>query len=395
MRVVWVCAYPLNGIENIPVRVRKHKAHPVSWVVGLAKMVGKVRDDVELHIVIPSQFVYKSFECEGFGITFHVVRLAIPFTRRGWPPYFPLHLWSRYFFTRKKLQRVIRTIDPDIVHAHGTEFSHGWVAYDSKCPSVLSIQGMMHYLVKENDFSLMDGALRVKSEKFVVEHTKYFIAKTPYARRFIEEMNPRAQIFKLENMMRPDFFNMTKDYSKTNRVLFIGPFVQYKGVDELFAALSVLPHITLVVIGTRPPLNKKAQELVDKYPSVKVDWKGHLSGSEVAEQMASVDMLVHPARSDNSPNVVSEAMCLGLPVVATRVGGIPDMIRDNDTGILIPSCDVEKLSLAIRLLMDDKSKRKALGTAARADALKRFHPDVAVNGLVEVYESILQEESIS
>ena len=88
--------------------------------------------------------------------------------------------------------------------------------------------------------------------------------------------------------------------------------------------------------------------------------------------MGKASLLVLPSYIDNSPNVVSEAIVAGVPVVATRVGGIPWMIEDGVIGIL-----------------NDRNLRKNLGKAGRLEATKRFYPETVAQRVIEACEHIL------
>ena len=84
--------------------------------------------------------------------------------------------------------------------------------------------------------------------------------------------------------------------------------------------------------------------------------------------MAAADLLVLPSLSEGRPNVVREAQACGLPVVATRVGGTPELINDGETGLLVDSGDARSLALAIARLLADGDLRSALGRAGREQA---------------------------
>jgi glycosyltransferase involved in cell wall biosynthesis len=83
----------------------------------------------------------------------------------------------------------------------------------------------------------------------------------------------------------------------------------------------------------------------------------------VAEIMRSMDLLCLPSYMEGRPNVVNEAMASGLPVIATRIGGIPDMVREGETALLFDPGDVEGLRGCLRMLVNDPNLRKRMGRA--------------------------------
>ena len=101
-------------------------------------------------------------------------------------------------------------------------------------------------------------------------------------------------------------------------------------------------------------------------------------------------MYVHPSYIDNSPNSVCEAQILGLPVIASEVGGVPSLIEDGVDGILFPSGNAEALVEAICSLAEDAPRRASLGQRARKTALVRHDKETIVKELLQTYAAIKQ-----
>lgn len=390
MKVVWLCHYPLDQLGELPVAHRKKEIHPVSWIVNLSNAIACSCPNIELHIITTTPLISKSFSKKKNGITIYVLRdeCGVPFTYRGWPSYLPLHLICRYWPTRMKIGRMLRKLKPDIVHAHGTEMAWGMIAVNSGFPNIISVQGMMHKLAEHypDDCTYR---MRIPMEKHVMQRGKYFISKTPFARRFIEEMSYGATIFDIENAMNPVFFEVQPDYTVRRRVIFVGTATPAKGLGELCEAVSRIDKLELVVACKGG--GSFLQGLKQKYANIPIHWKGFLSVTEIAEEMKTSDMLVLPSYMDTSPNVVSEAMSAGLPVVATNVGGIPDMVDDGRTGLLVPPQKVEPLVDAIASLLNDPVKMERIGRAAREEAVKRFSSDEAVRKCYAAYEQVIED----
>jgi glycosyltransferase involved in cell wall biosynthesis len=103
--------------------------------------------------------------------------------------------------------------------------------------------------------------------------------------------------------------------------------------------------------------------------------------------MRSLDVFVLPSLAEGTPNSVVEAMAHGLPVIATKVGGIPDLLSP-DSGILIPPGDATALGLAMRRLALDPALRASMGLAARERYLKQFSPDPVLLVLLNTYRRL-------
>ena len=137
-------------------------------------------------------------------------------------------------------------------------------------------------------------------------------------------------------------------------VLFVGHLVPVKALDVLLRAWSLLlrdstvgAHVRLILIGEgteRDTLEQQARQLgiADR-----VAFLGPKPQPEVADWIAAADLLTLPSHNEGSPNVVVEALASGTPVVASRVGGVPDLVDDGANGLLVPAGDATALAAAL------------------------------------------------
>ncbi len=107
--------------------------------------------------------------------------------------------------------------------------------------------------------------------------------------------------------------------------------------------------------------------------------------------MAALDIFLLSSRHEGLPVALMEAMTLGLPVVSTAVGGVPEMVTDGQEGRLVPSGSEGGLTQALNELIDDKALRERLGLQSRATALKRFSAAVATAEIEQIYREVLQD----
>jgi len=111
--------------------------------------------------------------------------------------------------------------------------------------------------------------------------------------------------------------------------------------------------------------------------------------ADVADILRASDMFVLSSRVEGNLMSVMEAMAAGLPVVSTAVGGVPELVREGVTGLLVPSEDAEALAQAMQALVDDPVRRQAMGAAARQYAMAHFDIRHTVRGYEQLYESLL------
>jgi glycosyltransferase involved in cell wall biosynthesis len=151
------------------------------------------------------------------------------------------------------------------------------------------------------------------------------------------------------------------------RALFVGVLERYKAFDVLADAwrgvAGAVPDALLQVVGqgTLAPL---ARRLVDELPG-RVEWTPALTAEEVAAVLDASTLLVLPSRSEGMGRVVIEAAARGRAVVGSRVGGIPDVVVDGETGVLVPPGDAAALAKVLTRVLSDRSLAERLGAEAR------------------------------
>jgi glycosyltransferase involved in cell wall biosynthesis len=149
--------------------------------------------------------------------------------------------------------------------------------------------------------------------------------------------------------------------------LFVGVLERYKAVDVLADAWRLaaprVPEAALHIVG-RGTLREVPERLVAELPA-QTRWTEALATPDVARALDEATVLVLPSRSEGLGRVVVEAFCRGRGVVASRVGGIPDLVTDGETGVLVPSADAPALADALVRVLSDRALAKRLGAAAR------------------------------
>jgi glycosyltransferase involved in cell wall biosynthesis len=154
------------------------------------------------------------------------------------------------------------------------------------------------------------------------------------------------------------------------RALFVGVLERYKNVDGLAAAwrLAVerMPDARLLVVGSGRE-RATIEQLVAELPE-QTAWELRLTQEEVARVLDESTLLVLPSRSEGLPRIVIEAFCRGRPVVGTRSGGIPDIVEDGVSGVLVPPEDPEALADALVRVLSDHQLQEQLAEGALASA---------------------------
>jgi glycosyltransferase involved in cell wall biosynthesis len=148
------------------------------------------------------------------------------------------------------------------------------------------------------------------------------------------------------------------------KAVTVGRLVPWKRVDRLIEALKEVPELGLVVVGDGPELSRLEHAAQELGVSDRVCFAGQRSKRETLSLMAACDFFVLNSTYEGLPHTVLEAMALGLPVIATAVGGTPEVVRDGETGVLVPG-RYGTLGASLSALARDPALRRRLGWAAR------------------------------
>jgi glycosyltransferase involved in cell wall biosynthesis len=215
-------------------------------------------------------------------------------------------------------------------------------------------------------------------------------------------MAPQANYFHCDEVMRAAFHESIWQQTEERKSYFLVSTFRdnlYKGLETAMEAFQLLEpqldrplewHIIgipddshyyrVCVRKTRLPEKSGLQVL------------GNKSATEMIFELENADVFVHPSHIDNSPNSLCEAMLMGIPIVATNVGGIPNILANGSEGLLVQNGDAYALAGAILQLLRNRSWAKSLADNARKKALKRNDRNKIINDLLSIYKKINKEQ---
>jgi glycosyltransferase involved in cell wall biosynthesis len=208
---------------------------------------------------------------------------------------------------------------------------------------------------------------------------------------------PRSRIVVLPYPLDTERFSPSPDEAAVpqHSVLFVGRMDWRKGLETLARAaaaiLSAAPTATLDIVGGETPGVTAARVLayIPAELHERVVFWGHVAHADLPAHYRRAAVCVVPSRWDNSPNTVYEAMGCGTPVIASRVGGIPELVVDGETGLLVPPSHPAALAEAVTTLLADPDRRARMGCTARAQALARFESATIAAQTLELYRQAL------
>jgi len=184
-------------------------------------------------------------------------------------------------------------------------------------------------------------------------------------------------------------------HSPGKRLMFVGRLAGIKGVPLLLDALAQLqdkhPDAHLTLIGDGP--DRAALETKTKAMGLgdRVTFTGYLGQAEVAEHLNRSDALVLPSFAEGVPVVLMEAMAAQLPVIATRVAGVQELVEDGVSGYTLPPGDMEALVEALDHLLSDPDLPRQMGQAGREKVVAEFDASKEAAWLGELFTASLAE----
>jgi len=213
------------------------------------------------------------------------------------------------------------------------------------------------------------------------------IVPSKYLAKWIQDWGvPEERITVIYNALEPmdSVKPLPVPLSTPVKAVTVGRLISLKRVDKILEAVARIPELGLVVIGDGPERPRLEQQAVSLGISERVYFAGQRSHEETLRLMASCDFLVLNSIHEGLPHVVLEAMALGLPVVATAVGGTPEVVKDGETGVLV-EVKTNKLEVELLRLVKDKKIRILFGKKAKRQAFNLF----SLNSMIDKTEQIL------
>ncbi len=216
---------------------------------------------------------------------------------------------------------------------------------------------------------------------------------------------PECKVFELPNAINLSFFrdvaekHLRKEQTGTLQVLYLGYLGKAKGSFDLLNAVKLAKvakddlHFVLVGSELMPGELKRLQEKVQAD-----DLKSHVDilppvfGSEKLDVFSRADVFVYPSYYEGMPMAVIEAMACGLPVVATRVGGLPDLIHDQVTGLLVEPGHPDQVIDALHTLIKNDPLRNQIKRNSVEAVRRKFDIEKRVDQLLDIYQLTLSTE---
>lgn len=415
MRVLWIGGFGLKSLNDN----NTSGYNGGGWLASLKKEIIKC-SDVTLGIAFCKEHCFQKVVQD--NISYYVVPNYHKSRKDKYLDF--IHIkdvtrdeiqWSHY---ENQLKMVIDDFKPDVIEIFGSEFYFSLAARVSKhIPTVLHFQGILSLYIyiflppgiskwqyimsgkglrgKYNNFQYLAYWQRsAYREKAVLKAVPHVIGRTDWDKQAIAVLNPNAKYHYGGEILR-DVFYENKERTIPSKITISSTisFPTYKGYDVILKVANILKnelHLDFVwnVYGNiNPDFIEKQVGL--RHEGVDVRLCGVASPTQLRDALLESTMYFHPSYSENSPNSVCEAQILGVPVVASRVGGTDSLVEHGKTGFLYPVTDPYIAAYYIMYLVDNPDVNIAIGKAAKQVATARHDKKKIVNELMETYQEMI------
>ena len=382
---------------------RFHEDAEVPWL--RTSIANLKKAGVEIQVLAPAYKGLKSHEIDGtrvnrfryapanWEILTHEEGAPSKMASKPWLQLLAIPYIISGFF---KCLKICRKWRPDIIHAHWP-FPHAYIALGAaklfRIPLVLNFHGAELLLIRKKKWVKPLLKFAIGQAQAVFANSSFTAAKIKAIRNVDVEWSPYGTTLDEKGGAR-DGSAVPHPVNGKFKVLFVGRHIERKGICYLIDSAKFLPadkfEIRIVGVGD---LTEKLKQQAAKYPHIV--FTGKLSPEDLANEYRTANVFTLPAIVDHKGDteglgvVLIEAMELGLPIVASNVGGIPDVVVDGESGILVPEKDPEALANAFKRLASDRSLLESLLAGARKRIAECFTWDGIIRRQVETYARLV------
>ncbi len=331
--------------------------------------------------------------------------------------------------------RICRKWKPDVIHAHWP-FPHGYIALGAaklfKIPLVLNFHGAELLLIRKKKWVKPLLKFVIGQAQAIFANSSFTASKIKALRNVNVEWSPYGTTLEVDSR-KSEVGSTPHPVNGKFKILFVGRHIERKGITYLIEAAKYLPadqfEIRIVGVGDlTEQLKKQAEELDERrktkdergssassptlcnpernvveskdpvnFEPAPIIFTGKLSPEDLANEYRTANVFTLPAIVDSKGDteglgvVLIEAMELGLPIVASNVGGIPDVVVDGESGILVPEKNPVALADAFKRLAADPSLTEHLLAGARKRISECFTWDGIIERQIEVYKKVIKE----
>ena len=340
---------------------------------------------------------------------------------------------------KEGLLRVIDDFRPDIIHCFGAEWPYGRIAEYTSVPVVIHMMGFLNIYFLSNDMVCgvtarkpvrrggikgFLGAVRRRirgevnakdqglppvkdrvttakeTELKVMSANRYFMGRTEWDKNIVKYYSPGSKYYHVPEAVKPGIYAAAGQWKYHGgdklRIFSISSADDRKGNEIILRTAQILKELMGLdfewrVAGGRDFIPRFEERTGISHRDVNISMIGMIGVDRIVEEMTLADLSVHPSVVDNSPHSVCEAQLIGCPVIASNVGGLPQIIRDGVTGWLYPYNEPHTLAFLIGNICRDEELLTRISENEVRETLERHDPERVMRILTDTYKEIIRD----
>jgi glycosyltransferase involved in cell wall biosynthesis len=297
-----------------------------------------------------------------------------------------------------QVRRIARLKEPDVIHVQGIG-SIGDLTTRLPHPAVVTIHGLVHVEARMASKGTPADRLRVWLVECMVQRVlrqaRVAISTSGYDARSLKSFIHNRHMT-IANPVAPEFFN-TAGSPEGKTILFAGMLVRRKNIEGILHAMISVVHIVpdarLVIVGPTPDPIYRC-EILDMVKNLRLEksvtFRGLIDNYELVRELVQSSCLVLFSNEETSPTIVAQAMAVGRAVVASGVGGIPELVLEGKNGFLVSSKDEQTLAERLIMILESPVLSKHMGDQGRVIALERFEPVSVARQTIAAYRLAME-----
>ena len=394
MKVVWICPFDISLLKD------KLKSENVNlpkilspWITDGINAIKKEKD-IEMHIVSMYKELFNDKFLNEKNIHYHLLsRPKYPIVNKT---SYLIDYCTGFYLINKKINNTINKINPDIVNLHGTEheMTSSILKLGSKYPAIVTIQGFMNDVFNQNPNKYNKRNLKVENKVF--RKIKHYSIRAKFMAVIINKYNNHNPKYHWYNYHTKEILNYKQISKKDSDIVFAARICKDKGIEDLIFSLpevkKKIPDIKLKIIGkgNENYIKYIKQKIIELGLSQNVILLGFIPSDEkMYKEIMKSRICVLPTYYDIIPGTIIESMKLSIPVIAYKVGGIPDLNDKNEVIRLVDVGNLDQLTKEIINLLSNESIMRNMAIKAKAEADKRFDNHKIMPLLRKAYEDVI------
>lgn len=389
------------------------------WIESLQTLVENSTENIQLGIAFPhstdNQKVVES------NVTYYPIKRVVPRNILNWI----ISNWAAKIEEEDEfiqLRTIIEDFNPDIIHIYGTESWMCKAIEITNIPCLVHLQGLMlpylnvyvpngistYQIISHSWIEFLKGiSFWHNSAEFkkmsIREYTylkkiSWFMGRTTWDHGISKFLSPKSTYFHVDEVLRESFYDASPwTYKDSEKIIITSTLSDtlYKGLDLVIKTAKLLTNEGIKfewrVIGIKDAsrtalLFKKKFHIT--YDQLNIKLMGIKEAKEIVRLLSETKLYIHPSHIDNSPNSLCEAQLMGVPIIATNVGGVSSLIQDGVDGYLVPANDPYFLASRIVELSNSPACITKFSEYARINAKKRHSKETILNDLVHTYQLV-------